>query len=72
MAVHEASQQAISGLQAQRLWNYFLEISQIPRESGNEDQVRAYLIAFAQQHGFDYHVDSIGNVIIRVPAARGM
>ena len=72
MAVHEATQQAISGLQHQRLWNYFADISQIPRESGNEEGVRNYLTAFAQEHGFTSFIDTAGNVIIKAPATAGM
>jgi dipeptidase D len=66
------SEKAISGLQPDSLWNYFLDISRIPRESGNEDGVRQYLIDFAKDHEFSYHVDNVGNVIIQTPATKGM
>lgn len=68
----DTSADAIAGLQPKRLWNYFLDISRIPRESGNEEGVRRYLIAFAQKHGFTYHIDKTGNVIMKVPATKGM
>ncbi len=72
MSVHDASERAVAGLKAEQMWNYFLEISRIPRESGNEGGVRDYLIQFAKKHGFDYFVDKSGNVIIKVPATEGM
>lgn len=72
MVVHEATQQAISDLPHQRLWNFFADISQIPRESGNEAGVRNYLINFAQTHGYKSFVDDAGNVIIKAPATAHM
>src|SRR5690554_1998255 len=72
MSVHDESERAVAGLKAQQMWNYFLEISRIPRESGNEEGVRNYLISFAKHHNFDYFVDSTGNVIMKVPATKGM
>lgn len=62
---------AIKDLKNQNLWNYFYEITQIPRESGNEQHIREYLISEAQKHNFEYAVDKIGNLIIRVDATTG-
>lgn len=67
-----SSKKAIEGLQMQKLWNYFYDITQIPRESGNEEAIRAYLIEYAEKHSFTYHVDSVGNLVIKVPATKGM
>ncbi len=53
------------------IWKYFKQLSDIPRESGNESGVREFLIAYAKEHKFTYHVDTIGNVIIKVPATKG-
>lgn len=53
------------------IWKYFKQLSDIPRESGNESGVRDFLIAFAKEHQFTYHVDKIGNVIMKVPATKG-
>ncbi|NQT60271.1 MAG: aminoacyl-histidine dipeptidase [Bacteroidetes bacterium] len=62
---------AIKGLQPQAVWEYFEELSQIPRESGNEKEFRKYLINFAKQKNFSWAEDSIGNVVIRKPASSG-
>lgn len=64
-------QDAVQGLEPQSLWKYFSDISSIPRESGNEGGMQAYLIAFAQEHGLTYIKDKTGNIIIRKGATAG-
>ncbi|MCK5157061.1 MAG: M20/M25/M40 family metallo-hydrolase, partial [Spirochaetales bacterium] len=61
----------INGLQPKSVWEYFEELSQIPRESGNEKEFRTYLITFAKQKGLSWAEDSIGNVVIRKPSSPG-
>jgi dipeptidase D len=53
------------------IWNYFKQLSDIPRESGNESGVREFLLGFAKEHNFTSLVDKAGNVIIKVPASQG-
>ena len=53
------------------LWKYFKEISDIPRESGNEGGVREYLLSFAAKHDYTALTDAAGNVIMKVPATPG-
>lgn len=72
MTIPETSSRAIAGLQPKNLWNYFLEISSIPRESENEEGVRNYLIEFATKNKLVHHTDKTGNVIIKAPASEGM
>lgn len=43
---------------------YFEELSSIPRESGNEEAVSAYIVRFAQEHGLSYTQDTLWNVVI--------
>lgn len=64
-------QPLFEGLKDQNLWNYFYELSQIPRESGNEEGVRQFLLKFAKQHSLEAVVDTIGNVILRKKAYPG-
>lgn len=61
----------IRGLQPELVWKYFYEFTQIPRPSGKEEKILAYLIAFAKEYGFDYKQDAAGNVVIRKPASVG-
>ncbi len=58
-------------LKNKRLWSIFNEIEQIPRESGNEEGVRNYLVAWGKEHNFETLIDRVGNVIIKVPATKG-
>ena len=62
---------AIKNLQPQAVWEYFEELSQIPRESGNEKAFRKYLINFAKQKNLSWAEDNIGNVVIKKPASPG-
>ncbi|MCT4663269.1 MAG: aminoacyl-histidine dipeptidase [Tissierellales bacterium] len=50
---------------------YFKEISEIPRESGNEDGICKYLEEFAAKHNLEYHKDEYKNVIIKKEASAG-
>lgn len=52
--------------------NYFEQICQIPRGSGNEAGIREYLIGWANENKYDNNVDEVGNLFIRVPATKGM
>lgn len=61
----------LAELKKQDLWKHFLELEQIPRESGNEEGVRRWLLAWAKEHGFEAIGDDAGNVIIRAKATPG-
>ena len=56
---------------AEAVLGRFYDISQIPRGSGNNAQISAYLQNFATSLGLESAVDSAGNVIVRKPAAAG-
>ena len=49
----------------------FEEISGIPRESGNETEIRNFLIQRAQDKGFEAIYDEANNVIIKKPGSKG-
>lgn len=49
----------------------FKHITTIPRESGNEAPMTAYLQSFAVSHNLEYKVDETGNVLIVKPATPG-
>ena len=58
-------------LEEKKVWKYFQEISEIPRESGNEEGVRQYLISWAKKRNIDVQTDKIGNVIMFKEGAKG-
>jgi dipeptidase D len=56
----------------QDVWQNFYDITQVPRPSGHDDQIRAFLVEFGKSMGLETTVDEAGNVIIRKPASKGM
>ncbi|MFX1385077.1 MAG: beta-Ala-His dipeptidase [Promethearchaeota archaeon] len=50
-------------------WNYFIQISKIPRCSRNEEKVRNFIIDEAEKFKYEYKVDQIGNLAVRIPAS---
>lgn len=57
---------------AQAVLDNFALISAIPRQSGNEGKVRQFLADWAASCKFDHLIDRVGNIIIKVPATKGM
>ena len=49
-------------------WEYFLEISKIPRCSGNEDQMRIFIQKEADKMGFQTRIDQVNNIVIKIPS----
>lgn len=61
----------IQGYHPESLFQYFEEISAIPRSSGKEQAISNYLIQFAKFHQLDYDTDDLHNVVIKKPASEG-
>jgi dipeptidase D len=61
----------IKDLQPTAIWNYFYDVTQIPRPSKKEERILAYLLSFAKRHNLDAKQDEIGNVLITKPATKG-
>jgi len=61
----------LSELEPKRVFHYFEEICQIPHGSYNEKQISDYLVAYAQEHGFEYYQDGLYNVVMLIPASEG-
>ena len=53
------------------VFNYFEQISRIPRGSGNNTQISDFLVQFAQKHNLSYFQDEHENVIIYKPGSKG-
>ena len=62
---------ALQGLEPSPLWAHFNQIRQIPRVSGNEAGLAAYIQKWATKRGVETRKDKIGNVIVYVPASKG-
>jgi dipeptidase D len=63
---------SIRDLKPKQLWNYFHEITQIPRPSKHEQGMVKYMKEFGKKHNLETIVDKVGNVVIRKPATKGM
>lgn len=61
----------ISHLKPGLLWSHFEDICQIPRPSKKEEQIIAFMEAFAQKNNLDCKKDEAGNLVISKPATNG-
>jgi dipeptidase D len=61
----------IKNLNPNWVWKNFHALTQIPRPSKKEAQVREFIVRFGKQLALETQVDEIGNVIIRKPATPG-
>lgn len=62
----------IRKLEPKPVWNYFHELTQIPRPSKKEGKVVEFIKDFGKMHKLETIVDKVGNILIRKPATKGM
>jgi len=62
----------IRNLEPKAVWEYFYQLTQIPRPSGVEDEVQDFIVKFGHDLGLETIKDETGNVMIRKPATPGM
>lgn len=58
-------------MNSEKVLSFFKEITKIPRESGHEEQIIAYLQDFASARSLECKTDKAGNVLIVKEAANG-
>lgn len=63
---------SIKELKPELLWNYFYQLTQIPRPSYHEEQVQQFILDEAKKLGLWAERDAGGNVLVRKPASKGM
>lgn len=61
----------IKGQKPEAFFRHFEEISAIPRGSGNEEAISAFLLRFAEENGLTAWRDAVYNVVIVKPASTG-
>lgn len=61
----------LSGLKPEKMFNYFQEISNIPRESGDMERIADYCVEFAKARGLEHYRDDMHNVIIVKEGTKG-
>lgn len=62
----------IKNLEPKLLWNYFYQITRIPRPSKKEKAMTEFMASFGKEHGLETIVDKTGNVILKKAATPGM
>ena len=63
---------AIRHLEPVALWGRFADLNAIPRASGKEEAVCAWITGLAQSKGLEVSSDDVGNVLVCKPASAGM
>lgn len=65
------SEHALSQLEPQKVFDYFYQITQIPRPSKKEEKIREYIVGTAKKFNRELQEDPAGNIVIRKPASQG-
>jgi len=58
----------LEGVKPEKVFEYFEDISAIPRGSRNTDKIRNYCVEFAGKRNLRYVCDNAGNIVIFKPA----
>lgn len=61
----------LGNLEPKSVFGYFEEICKIPHGSGNMDKISQFCVDFAKDHGLEYIIDDMENVIIIKEATPG-
>ncbi len=61
----------LTNYDSKRVFDYFLEICEIPHGSGDMEKISNYCVDFAKKHNFRYIKDEANNVVIYKPASSG-
>ncbi len=61
----------LKDLKPAQVFAIYDEITKVPRPSCHEEQIRAYLLEFADDHGIQAKTDKVGNVVMTKPATPG-
>jgi len=67
VAIPPENLEAVDKLEPKSLWSQFAIISSIPRPSKQEEQVLAYIKAFAEERNLKWKQDSVGNLVVFHP-----
>ena len=67
----QATPTGVESLEPAEVWRFFAGISAVPRPSKHEEQIRAHVRKTAEELGFKFREDRVGNIAIEVPATPG-
>jgi dipeptidase D len=63
---------AIRNLAPKEVWNMFADLNAVPRPSKKEERVTQFMVDFGKNLNLETFVDTVGNVIIKKPATKGL
>lgn len=58
--------------ECKNVWEIFLDLVEVPRGSYNPTHIIPHFRKFCEEHKLDYTIDEANNVLIRVPATKGL
>ncbi len=61
-----------NNINSKQVWDYFRQLSSIPRCSKQEEKVCLWLKNIAEEKGLSFYQDKGGNVILKVAASKGL
>lgn len=61
----------VKDLKPALIWQCFDEITKVPRPSCHEEQIREYLMRYADKHGIAVKTDAVGNVVMSKKGSAG-
>ncbi|MGB5819359.1 MAG: aminoacyl-histidine dipeptidase [Saonia sp.] len=64
--------EAIRELRPRAIWNKFADLNAVPRPSKKEERIIQFMLDFGKSLGLETFSDTVGNVIVRKPATKGM
>ena len=62
----------VRALSPKAVWKNFADLNAVPRPSKKEERVIAFMMDFGKSLNLETFTDTVGNVIIRKPASKGM
>lgn len=64
--------QKIEELKPTAVWNYFHQITQVPRPSKKEEKIIKFLLDFCKKNNIEYKTDKVHNIVALKAATPGM
>ena len=61
----------LANLEPKTVWDLFEQISEVSRPSKKEEKIRAWIRHWAMDRGIEFKEDSVGNILLSVPANEG-
>lgn len=62
----------LKNIEPTEIWSHFTDLNAVPRPSKKEEKIIQFMLDFGEKLNLETITDTIGNVIIKKPASRGM